>query len=88
VPLGYEIGNLAHGLANNGMTDAQRQALLPSDPEYGARVIGSQIQVAGWTVYSCLIATLKLSMLVFFLRLTVCPVCPEPPRFRLITFSY
>lgn len=81
MPLGYEIGNLAHGLANNGMTDAQRQALLPGDPEYDARVLGSQIQVAGWTVYSCLIATLKLSMLVFFLRLTVCPSFPKSSPF-------
>lgn len=37
VPLGYEIGNLAHGLANNGMTDAQRAALSIDDPEYYAR---------------------------------------------------
>lgn len=37
-----------------------------------ARVLGSQIQVAGWTVYSMLIWCFKLSMLFFYVRLTVC----------------
>ncbi|KAG7290063.1 hypothetical protein NEMBOFW57_000055 [Staphylotrichum longicolle] len=68
--LGYQIGNLAHGMANNGMTDAQRVALSPSDPEYGMRVIGSKIQVAGWSCYSTLMVVLKLAMLFFYLRLT------------------
>ncbi|RYP40738.1 hypothetical protein DL767_001493 [Monosporascus sp. MG133] len=68
--LGYQIGNLAHGLANNGMTDAQRAALSPSDPEYDMRVIGSKIQVAGWSCYSTLMVVLKFAMLFFYLRLT------------------
>ncbi|KAF9871151.1 hypothetical protein CkaCkLH20_11320 [Colletotrichum karsti] len=68
--LAYEVGNIAHGLANNGMTDAERVALSTSDPEYGIRIIGSKIQVAGWTTYSALIWLLKLSMLCFYLRLT------------------
>ncbi|KAM7187214.1 hypothetical protein V8F20_011060 [Naviculisporaceae sp. PSN 640] len=68
--LGYEIGNLAHGLANNGMTEEQRAALSPTDPEYEMRIIGSKIQVAGWTIYSTLVTVLKLAMAVFFLRLT------------------
>ncbi|PKY07657.1 hypothetical protein P168DRAFT_295382 [Aspergillus campestris IBT 28561] len=34
------------------------------------RVIGSKIQVAGWTTYSVLIGSLKLSMLAFYIRLT------------------
>jgi len=70
--LGYQIGALAHGLANNGMTDAQRAALLPDSPEYMMREAGSKIQVAGWSSYSTLITALKLSMLFFYLRLTVC----------------
>lgn len=69
--LGYQIGNLAQGMANNGMTDAQRAALSPSDPEYTMRVVGSQIQVAGWSCYSTLMVVLKLAMLFFYLRLTV-----------------
>ena len=35
------------------------------------RVIGSKIQVAGWSCYSTLMAVLKLAMLCFYLRLTV-----------------
>lgn len=54
------------------MSDAQRAALSPSDPEFQMRVLGSKLQVAGWTIYSALIWTLKLSMLAFYIRLTVC----------------
>ncbi|KAI6785006.1 uncharacterized protein J7T54_008100 [Emericellopsis cladophorae] len=68
--LGWSIGNSANGLANNNMTPAQRASLSPHSQEYQMRVLGSQIQVAGWTVYSCLIWALKLSMLAFFTRLT------------------
>ncbi|KAB8259282.1 hypothetical protein BDV32DRAFT_139004 [Aspergillus pseudonomiae] len=35
--LAYSVGNVAHGLANNGMTDAQRAALSIDDPEYRFR---------------------------------------------------
>ncbi|UZP38647.1 hypothetical protein NXS19_006463 [Fusarium pseudograminearum] len=68
--LAYNIGILAHGLANNGMSEAERASISPSDPEYDLRVIGSKIQVAGWTIYSALIWSLKLSMLYFYTRLT------------------
>ncbi|RFU73934.1 hypothetical protein TARUN_8315 [Trichoderma arundinaceum] len=36
--LAYSVGNVANGLANNGMTDAQRAALSPDDPEYRLRL--------------------------------------------------
>ncbi|CRG86688.1 hypothetical protein PISL3812_03698 [Talaromyces islandicus] len=68
--LAYNVGNVAHGLANNSMTTVQRAALSPESPEYNARVIGSKIQVAGWTTYTALINSLKLSMLAFYVRLT------------------
>ncbi|KAI1739739.1 hypothetical protein F4680DRAFT_134352 [Xylaria scruposa] len=68
--LGYSVGSVAHGLANNGMTDAERLALSPNDPEFQTRVIGSKIQIAGWSVYSSLMCFLKLSVLVFYIRLT------------------
>ncbi|OHE92469.1 hypothetical protein CORC01_12260 [Colletotrichum orchidophilum] len=68
--LAYSIGNIANGLANNGMTDSERAALSTSDPEYQLRVTGSKIQIAGWTTYWVLIWQLKLAMLVFYLRLT------------------
>ncbi|KAI0446131.1 hypothetical protein F4803DRAFT_505714 [Xylaria telfairii] len=68
--LGYNVGAIAHGLANNGMTDAERAALSPNDPEYQIRIIGSKIQIAGWSVYSSLMCFLKLSVLAFYIRLT------------------
>jgi hypothetical protein len=69
--LGYTLGIAAHGLANNGLSDEQRSALSPEDPEYTFRVIGSKIQVAGWTTAICLLWTLKLCIAFFYLRLTV-----------------
>ncbi|KAJ4293830.1 hypothetical protein N0V88_005343 [Collariella sp. IMI 366227] len=68
--LGYGIGTHAHGMANNGLTDAERAALLPSDPEYHMREIGSKIQIAGWSFYATLMTTLKCAMLFFYFRLT------------------
>lgn len=35
--LGHNYGAVAHGLANNGMTDAQRRALSQTDLEYSLR---------------------------------------------------
>ncbi|KAF1958356.1 hypothetical protein CC80DRAFT_534123 [Byssothecium circinans] len=68
--LGHQVGAVARGLANNGMTDAQRSALSHDDPEYTWRTVGSKIQVAGWTTSVCLLWTLKLCMTCFYLRLT------------------
>lgn len=68
--LGYSIGAVAEGFANNGMTDAEREALSPSDPEFALRVIGSKIQVAGWSSYATLTFLLKMAVLVFYIRLT------------------
>ena len=52
------------------MSDEQRRTLAVDSPEYHMRVLGSKIQVAGWTAYSALIWALKLSMLTFYIRLT------------------
>lgn len=59
------------GMANNGMTDAHRAALPVDSQEYHLRVVGSVIQLSGWSVYSVLLWSLKASWLVFYLRLTV-----------------
>ncbi|KAF2445832.1 hypothetical protein P171DRAFT_431224 [Karstenula rhodostoma CBS 690.94] len=67
--LGYNVGVAAHGLDNSGMTPAQRSALSPDDPEYELRLIGAKIQLAGWTSASCLLWTLKLCVVFFYLRL-------------------
>ncbi|KAI0157118.1 hypothetical protein GGR52DRAFT_577115 [Hypoxylon sp. FL1284] len=68
--LAYSVGAVAQGLANNGMTDAERAALSPDSAEFKTRVIGSKIQLAGWSSYSVLLWSLKASLLVFYMRLT------------------
>ncbi|KAM5478579.1 hypothetical protein McanCB56680_006270 [Microsporum canis] len=68
--LGYHVGSQAHGLANNFMSNEERAKLSVDDPEYHFRVIGSKIQLAGWTTYTGLISMLKFSMLAFYIRLT------------------
>lgn len=62
--------NYGQGMANNSMTDAERAALDPDSVEFALRVFGSKIQVVGWTTYCCLICTLKMAVLVFYVRLT------------------
>ncbi|KNG44193.1 hypothetical protein TW65_08986 [Stemphylium lycopersici] len=67
--LGYSVGMIAHGMANNEMTPSERNALPRDSPEYRMRVIGSKIQVAGWTTAACLLWSLKLCVAFFYLRL-------------------
>lgn len=68
--LAYTVGAYWHGLANNGMTDAERVSLSPDSVEYHMRVNGSKTQVAGWSTYTLLLWLLKASMCTFYLRLT------------------
>ncbi|CCF38220.1 hypothetical protein CH063_09363 [Colletotrichum higginsianum] len=68
--LAHSVGAIAKGMANNGMTDEQRAALSPDSEEYRLRVVGSIIQICGWSSYSVLLWALKASLLVFYLRLT------------------
>ncbi|KAH7140664.1 hypothetical protein EDB81DRAFT_61153 [Dactylonectria macrodidyma] len=68
--LAYSVGNIARGLANNSMTDAQRAALDPNSEEYELRILGSKIQLAGWSTYSFLLWVLKACMCTFYYRLT------------------
>ncbi|KFY16447.1 hypothetical protein V492_01333 [Pseudogymnoascus sp. VKM F-4246] len=68
--LAFFAVNHGQGLANNSMSDDQRAALSPSSEEYELRVFGSKIQVVGWTCYCCLIFTLKIAVLFFYMRLT------------------
>jgi hypothetical protein len=51
------------------MTDAQRATLDPASLEYYLRVKGSQTQLFGWLVYTCLLWTLKTCWLFFYKRL-------------------
>ncbi|KJZ74262.1 hypothetical protein HIM_06268 [Hirsutella minnesotensis 3608] len=69
--LAFCVGYVAHGLANNGMTDQERMDLSPDSEEFRtSRVIGSKIQLAGWSTYSVLLWALKASLLIFYIRLT------------------
>ncbi|KAL2259763.1 hypothetical protein VTK26DRAFT_6451 [Humicola hyalothermophila] len=68
--LAYSVGAFWKGLANNGMTDEERRLLDPSSEEYRLRVNGSKTQVAGWSVYTFLLWTIKAAMCTFYLRLT------------------
>ncbi|KIH92525.1 hypothetical protein SPBR_02568 [Sporothrix brasiliensis 5110] len=68
--LAYSVGAYWHGMANSGMTDAERAALSPDTEEYRMRVTGSKTQVAGWSTYTLLLWLLKASMCSFYLRLT------------------
>ncbi|OBS24494.1 hypothetical protein FPOA_05035 [Fusarium poae] len=60
------------GLANNGITPAQRQALRdnPDSPEWALRVNGSKTHVIGLLLYMTLLWLLKGYWVVYYLRLT------------------
>ncbi|KAK4169641.1 hypothetical protein QBC43DRAFT_37082 [Cladorrhinum sp. PSN259] len=68
--LAYSVGVLWKGLANNAMTDQERQSLDPNSEEYSLRVNGSKTQVAGWCTYTFLLWIVKAAMCTFYLRLT------------------
>ncbi|CAG8958079.1 hypothetical protein HYFRA_00000423 [Hymenoscyphus fraxineus] len=66
----WSVGAIAHGLANNGMTDEERASLVVNSPEWIIRVKGSKIQLIGWSLYTLLLWLLKFCMCVFYERLT------------------
>ncbi|KAF5670103.1 integral membrane protein PTH11 [Fusarium heterosporum] len=68
--LAYTVGSQFHGLTNSGMTDKEREALSPDSDEYGWRVNGSKIQIAGWVMYATVLWTIKCALCAFYYRLT------------------
>lgn len=58
------------GLANNGMTPDQREALQPSDPEWQLRVNGSKTHVIGLLLYTTVLWLLKGCWVVYYSRMT------------------
>ncbi|KAI6359556.1 hypothetical protein MCOR25_007006 [Pyricularia grisea] len=68
--LAYSVGEHARGFANDAISPEERAALSPDTPEYQMRVLGSKIQLWGWSTYATLLWSLKASMCTFFLRLT------------------
>ncbi|KAL0254465.1 hypothetical protein SLS55_009940 [Diplodia seriata] len=57
-------------LANNGMPPDQRKQLDPSSHEYYLRVSGSMTQLVSWSLYVLFLWMLKMSICVFYARLT------------------
>lgn len=70
VALAYTLGAFWQGLANNGITNEERETLDTKSQEHLLRVNGSKTQVVGWTIYITLLWTLKAAMCTFYLRLT------------------
>ncbi|KAB5545543.1 hypothetical protein GE09DRAFT_1243211 [Coniochaeta sp. 2T2.1] len=67
--IAHYVGAWWLGLANSGMTDAERAAVSPQSREYHLRVKESQTQLFGWVTYTSLMWMLKLSWLFFYRRL-------------------
>ncbi|KAL4808804.1 hypothetical protein BDV18DRAFT_133202 [Aspergillus unguis] len=70
VTLAYLVGTKYNGLTNSYMTDAERAADDPTSEEHYNRVMGSKIQVAGWSLYTMTLWLIKGSLAVFYSRLT------------------
>ncbi|KAL2006891.1 hypothetical protein VTN00DRAFT_9559 [Thermoascus crustaceus] len=64
------VGAKFGGLTNSFMTPEQRAALDPNSTEYHNRVWGSKIQVIGWSLYACILWSLKFCVAIFYSRLT------------------
>jgi hypothetical protein len=60
----------ANGLTNSYMTDEERASLSPDSQEYADRVLGSKIQVFGWTLYAASLWCIKACVAIFYSRLT------------------
>ncbi|KAK1579306.1 uncharacterized protein LY79DRAFT_564522 [Colletotrichum navitas] len=58
------------GLANNGLTDEQRAAVVPGSEEWQLRVNGSKTHVIGLLLYTTLLWLLKGCWVAYYTRLT------------------
>ncbi|KAL4785887.1 hypothetical protein BJX76DRAFT_366524 [Aspergillus varians] len=70
VSLAYLVGARYGGFTNSYITDGARAALDPNSGEYHNRIMGSKIQVAGWSLYAMVLWLVKFSLAVFYSRLT------------------
>ncbi|KAF4454383.1 hypothetical protein F53441_3100 [Fusarium austroafricanum] len=68
--LAFTVGAKYHGLTNSGMTAEERKSLSPDSEEYGLRVGGSKIQIAGWIMYTTVLWIIKSALCAFYFRLT------------------
>ncbi|KAL3478571.1 hypothetical protein BJX99DRAFT_269226 [Aspergillus californicus] len=70
VSLAYLVGAKYDGLTNSYMTPEERAAVDPESPEYYNRIMGSKIQVAGWSLYAMVLWLIKFCLAIFYSRLT------------------
>lgn len=80
----YTIGAWWMGIANHGMTSAQREELDPASHEYYLRVGGSKAQLIGWILYTLLRWLTKLCMYVAPSKVNIRMLIP---RFRVIFYA-
>ncbi|KGO65639.1 hypothetical protein PITC_007570 [Penicillium italicum] len=66
----YLVGAKYDGLTNSYMTPEQRAALDPHSKEWSQRVAGSKVQIIGWSLYVAILWLIKISLAVFYSRLT------------------
>lgn len=76
------------GLANHGMSDAERSRLGADGEEDTLRVLGSQIYLAGWVVHVSLLWALKAAMCSFCSRLARNLGASREPIYAGFTFLY
>ncbi|KAJ5379165.1 hypothetical protein N7509_012284 [Penicillium cosmopolitanum] len=58
------------GLTNSYMTNEERESIDPSSREWYNRVAGSKIQIIGWSLYTAILWLVKISLAIFYSRLT------------------
>ncbi|KAI0892513.1 hypothetical protein F4806DRAFT_499920 [Annulohypoxylon nitens] len=66
----YTAQVTCQGLANDDMTDEQREALDPNSAEYSMRVLGAKIEIVSRVLYIVVLWLTKAAMLAFCRRLT------------------
>ncbi|KAK2757622.1 hypothetical protein FQN54_004591 [Arachnomyces sp. PD_36] len=66
----YPFAAQSRALSNCCMTPEEREAVIPGSPEHHFRVMGSKVQLAGWTEYTTILWLSKLCMAFSYFRLT------------------
>ncbi|EKV04664.1 putative srpk [Penicillium digitatum] len=66
----YLVSSRFHDLTNAYMTPEQRAAVDPHSTEWSYRVSGSKLQIIGWSLYVDILWLVKISLAVFYSRLT------------------
>lgn len=62
--------NLCDGLTNSYMTTQEREEVQAGSDEFEKRVLGSKIQVFGWSCYAAILWGLKFCLAAYYSRLT------------------